>query len=847
MSTPVWTTTAGKIASIDEQAAFSVQLEANTSDSTTIAYSLLSGSLPSGMELTSTGLLTGIPAEVYKRTRYTFVVRATAGTQITDRTFYLDVEGADAPVFTTVSGQIQIEDSTRADLYWILDGEEIGYQLQVTDSDTRAGQELQFEIVQGSLPPGVSMSSSGYISGIVQLLPTDPAQTRGGYDNLLGAYDDEVYDYTLNTISVSKNYDFVVRVSDGTSAVEQNNSIFVYSANYWRVSNSEITIDKDNINGIPLTMDQFAQTMDFTAIRRPVFTTGGNLGTFRHDNNIAIAIDVSDFDPLQNDLEYTIQAGSLPTGLSININTGEISGQLAPQSAVETDFEFTIRANRTVNTDDSSVTNVFTDKVFTMKVIGEIDIGIAFTTDTNVGTLHADQPSTLGVVAVAENTNRVLSYTVTAGSLPPGITLSEQGNLLGTIDPEDFLDSTRTFTFTVRVSDQYQDAATSKEFNVTVDIPLTTIRYGNLQGEATSLIDQNIFYNLAQDPSINSTENIYRTEDENFGFKLKPEMLMLSGLEAQTLKIFQQQMDQNHAPKTLYFGDIKTARAVEDGTTKYEVVYLEIKDRLVNNSGSAISSAINVRTDIEQPMLGPRAGSSNLTADANEVNVTTGGGLSFTTSGSKIRFVNPLTSDIDFVSTLFPNAVENMRNRMKSLGHKEYTYLPLWMKSTQIGDLAPLGFVLAVPICYCNPGKSALVKKRIEDKNLDFKKIDFIIDRYLISRSKVTPTKFTADGSTTTFVLDELVHDEDILVKEGDKTVFVGECVKASGFRGKIKPTADFITRSADHEFGIELSHDIPNEKTTITFVKETPANGTIITVNRSDAKYLKFKNKGIF
>jgi hypothetical protein len=123
----------------------------------------------------------------------------------------------------------------------------------------------------------------------------------------------------------------------------------------------------------------------------------------------------------------------LPTGLSININTGEISGQLAPQSAVETDFEFTIRANRTVNTDDSSVTNVFTDKVFTMKVIGEIDIGIAFTTDTNVGTLHADQPSTLGVVAVAENTNRVLSYTVTAGSLPPGITLSEQGNLLGTL------------------------------------------------------------------------------------------------------------------------------------------------------------------------------------------------------------------------------------------------------------------------------------------------------------------------------------------------------------------------------------------------------------------------------
>ena len=106
MATPVWTTTAGKIASIDEEVAYSVQLEANTSDSTAITYSVISGSLPSGIGLTSTGLLTGTPAEVAKRTRYTFIVRATAGTQITDRNFYLDVEGADAPVFTTAAGQL---------------------------------------------------------------------------------------------------------------------------------------------------------------------------------------------------------------------------------------------------------------------------------------------------------------------------------------------------------------------------------------------------------------------------------------------------------------------------------------------------------------------------------------------------------------------------------------------------------------------------------------------------------------------------------------------------------------------------------------------------------------------
>ena len=70
-------------------------------------------------------------------------------------------------------------------------------------------------------------------------------------------------------------------------------------------------------------------------------------------------------------------------------------------------------------------------------------------------------------------------------------------------------DSTTSFTFEVTVSDQYQDAATSKEFIVNVDIPFTKIEYGNMSGHATSFIDQNIFYSIAQDPNINSIDNIF--------------------------------------------------------------------------------------------------------------------------------------------------------------------------------------------------------------------------------------------------------------------------------------------------------------------------------------------------
>jgi len=835
MATPVWTTTAGKIASINEQVAYSLQLEANTSDSTAIVYSVIAGSLPAGMQVTSTGLLTGTPAEVAKRTLYTFVVRATAGTTITDRTFSIDVKGADAPSFTTISGQLQMEDSTRVGLYWIIDGSELTVQIEATDTDTAAGQTLVYEIVSGTLPPGITMNKKGLVSGVVELTDDQRFGERGGFDASNEHYDNVVYDKTVSSKSISKNFEFTVRVSDGTSFLDQVNSIFVYSADFWRVSNTSVTIDASQIDGSPLTMD-------YSGNRRPVFRTGSDLGTFRHDNYFVTKIDVEDFDSLQGDLAYTIQSGALPSGVVIDASSGELYGTLARQTAVEKTYTFTIRATRTVST---GVT-VFSDQEFTMKVIGQIDIGIAFSTPTVVGTLTADIPSTLSIVAVAENTDRVLSYTVSAGSLPPGITLSEQGNLIGTIDPSAITDSTRSYSFTVSVSDQYQAVGHSNPFTVNVDVPHTLTEYGNMTGHATSFIDQNIFYNVAQDPSINSQEYIYRGEDKNFGMKSKPEMLMMSGLKAQTLTAFQNQMTQNHAPKQLYFGDVKTAVAKENGTVKYEVVYIEVKDNLVNNQGVAVSSSITLRDDINKPMIGPRASTTNTTTDKNIYEITTDGGLSFSTDGSKARFANQLGADLGFITKLYPNAVANMRSRMKSLGHKEWTYLPQWMRTTQAGDLAPLGFILAVPICYCKPGTSALVKKRIQDKKLIFKNISFIVDRYTVSKSVVSPETFVGDGSTKAFVLNELVHEQDILVKEGTKVVFVGQGVTSDNVSLPTYLTADGTLRSTDHELGITLSHNTTTMKTTVTFTKETPADGTIIRVERANDKYLKFRNEGI-
>ena len=731
MATPVWTTTEGKLATFAEDSTYSLQLEANTSDSTAITYSIIAGSLPTGMSLTSTGLLTGTPAEVAKRTLYTFVVRATAGSTITDRTFSLDIDGQDNPVFTTASGQLQLADSTRVGLYWVLDGERVDFQFEATDDDRAVGRDMRFEIQSGILPPGLSLSEAGELTGVCRLT------------------DDYFED---STRQIAMTFPITCRVTDGTSVTTQENHIFVYSAAYWNVNNPSITADMTEINNFPITMDLSSQ-------RRPVFLTDTALGTFRHDNQVVIKIDIEDADSTGNSFVYSLQGGTLPTGLQIDSNSGEIFGFLPRQGEVQADFVFTMRATRTMDTGQQ----VFTDKSFTMTVLGDIDIGIQFTTDTNVGTLHADIPSTLNIQADPEQPNRVLFYKLTSGSLPPGIILSPLGNLVGTIRSSDFTDSTRSYTFTVTVSDQYEELAATKTFTVLVDIPFTSIEYGTFEGQATSFIDENIFYNIAQDPNINSPEEIYRPEDTNFGMKLTPKMLMVAGVETQTLTTYQNQMESNHAPVTLYFGDLKTAVAKQNGTVIYEVVYLDIVDKFVNNDG-----------------------------------VETG------------------------ATTIRPNAVENMRDRIKELGHDEWTYLPLWMKTEQAGSQGPLGYTKAVPILYCKPGTSGKLKKRIEDLNLDFKKILFIIDRYSVSTSKVSPSTFTGDGSTLTFTLDEIVHEEDILVK------------------------VETITKTRDDEGGLDyhLTHDVGNQKTTIVFnIASVPANLDVITVERSNDKYLRFRD----
>jgi hypothetical protein len=81
----------------------------------------------------------------------------------------------------------------------------------------------------------------------------------------------------------------------------------------------------------------------------------------------------------------------------------------------------------------------------------------------------------------------------------------------------------------------------------------------------------------------------------------------------------------------------------------------------------------------------------------------------------------------------FPSSLGIWRDNFKNMNaFKDSNYLPLWMRSIQEGSVQPLGFVKAIPLCYCKPGTADDIILNIKYSNFDFSQIDYTIDRYVI-------------------------------------------------------------------------------------------------------------------
>jgi len=329
MAKPKWSTASGTIATIDETVDYTTSLVATDSDGDSLTYSIVAGALPRGLYLSTSGVISGRPLEVSKRTENDFVVRVTDGTYKIDRTFKLIVEGSDAPSWITASGNLGS----------FTDGDYLYYQLQASDSDS----DIKFyKLVSGNLPASVTLNTkNGLLSGVIQPATNlDYDSTQIGFD--VGEFDYSDFDIIRISGSVDKYYEFKIRVSDGISYSDRTFNLYVQGlANKInRADTTSVTADSNSI---------LADQGDVRALY--FVQQAGLLATITHKNYYIIHIDVIDpGDSLSysgaTSISYSISSGTLPPGLAISSTTGELYGNVSYQPDSEKTYTFTVQATK---------------------------------------------------------------------------------------------------------------------------------------------------------------------------------------------------------------------------------------------------------------------------------------------------------------------------------------------------------------------------------------------------------------------------------------------------------------------------------------------------------------------
>ena len=98
---PSWVTSAGSLGSHANYASVNVTVSATDADGDTVTYSVVSGSLPSGLSLnSSTGAITGTMGAVGSSTTVNFTIRATANGKTADRAFSFVQSGTSSHAYS---------------------------------------------------------------------------------------------------------------------------------------------------------------------------------------------------------------------------------------------------------------------------------------------------------------------------------------------------------------------------------------------------------------------------------------------------------------------------------------------------------------------------------------------------------------------------------------------------------------------------------------------------------------------------------------------------------------------------------------------------------------------------
>jgi hypothetical protein len=344
---PIWETPAGDLP-VGTSGRSTIELTKRTKLAATVNDTVLEFVSVRNVELGSIVTCDAFPTAIQANTRVVSI-------NVTERKIQLSKSLInEIPLGTYLKFTFQ---RTHTNLF-ILDNAEINYQLDAIDNDTAADQVLTYSIPPrgGQLPPGITLTASGLLTGFVDpILATEVFKDNGYYDNnyfditpydygepQYNGYDSFLYDNTKFDYSdpvrslkkLNRYYEFVVRVSDSVYYSDRKFRIFVVGDDFFRADDTIIHAANR------------VYTADATYLRNPIWITQSYLGRKRANNYVTVFLDVFDPATLQGTIGYVLEGGSLPPGMMLDQITGEIYGEVPYQPAITITYTFTVKAIR---------------------------------------------------------------------------------------------------------------------------------------------------------------------------------------------------------------------------------------------------------------------------------------------------------------------------------------------------------------------------------------------------------------------------------------------------------------------------------------------------------------------
>jgi hypothetical protein len=247
MALPKWITPAGELGTVPELEYYQYSLDSYDPSAGSLVYSLVSGRLPLGIQVVSTGRLQGIPVSELggdQNVTYTFTIRVknSSTNGLSDRTFSLTVTNVAPPIIDVPA--------RNSYLGLFLDGTEYTKQLEAIEATP--GATLTWSLKNGDLPPGLTLSSNGILTGYFQPIPNPAAGKDPDWDQAAWDY----LGWQSSLYAIKKRFTFTIKVTDGTNSDLSTYTLDVYPRSSLTADHDDITVDLTLLGtGVPLTID----------------------------------------------------------------------------------------------------------------------------------------------------------------------------------------------------------------------------------------------------------------------------------------------------------------------------------------------------------------------------------------------------------------------------------------------------------------------------------------------------------------------------------------------------------------------------------------------------------------